>query len=356
MTPAPHTTPLNPKPPVGTKSRVGHSKLSAPEDGAQRPSLASPPPNWAERITLSATWTERSLTKKTGGNHLPLACLPSCWAGRITSSATRLRRASLHPNNSPILRTKTKTLQEEDAAPRQPLGGQLHLSAALPPPANIPMKTREVHTSCRTLTASAAPLPSGNARRAAPSCCAGRTITLPAAWAETSLTKTTYTNHLPLGGQLHLSAALPPPANIQMKTREAPTTVPDSPSLGSSLPSGTSAALRPATAARAAEILIENARLEFRVNHGKQRLAIKSNRERMALPSLHNSARGEADSRKRKASLTSKEVSYIDAGAYVVDKPNADPSTALGMTASRREAYGEGKNQCATGRSLNTSN
>jgi NAD(P)-dependent dehydrogenase (short-subunit alcohol dehydrogenase family) len=39
--------------------------------------------------------------------------------------------------------------------------------------------------------------------------------------------------------------------------------------------------------------------------------------------------------RKRKASLTYKEVSYIDAGAYVVDKPNADPSTALGMTSSR---------------------
>src|ERR1700722_3350067 len=65
--------------------------------------------------------------------------------------------------------------------------------------------------------------------------------------------------------------------------REAPTTVPDSYSVGSSLPSGTPAALRPAPAAGAAEILIENARLEFRVNGRKQTLAIKSNRERMAV-------------------------------------------------------------------------
>ena len=65
--------------------------------------------------------------------------------------------------------------------------------------------------------------------------------------------------------------------------REAPTTVPDSYSVGGSLPSGTPAALRPATAAGAAEILIENARLEFRVNGRKQTLAIKSNRERMAV-------------------------------------------------------------------------
>ena len=186
MPTAPHKTPLNPKPPGGTKSRAGHSKLSAREDSAQRTPPASPPPNWAERITPPAAWAERSPTKTTCGNHLPLACPPSCWAGRITSSAAWPRRASLHPNNSPILLTKTKTLQEEDAAPRQPLGGQLHLSAALPPPANIPMKTREAHTVCRTLTASAAPLPSGNARRAAPSRWAGRTITLPAVWAETS--------------------------------------------------------------------------------------------------------------------------------------------------------------------------
>ncbi len=180
------------------------------------------------------------------------------------------------------------------------------------PPANISMKWREAHTACRTLTVSAAPLPSGNARRVPPSRWAGRTITLPAAWAETFLTKTTYTNHQLLGGQLHLSAAQPPPANIQMKTRDAPTTVPDSCSVGGSLPSGSPAALRPGTAVRTAEILIENARLEFRVNHRKQTFAIKSNRERMALSSLQKSARGEATSRKRKASLTSEEVSYIE--------------------------------------------
>src|SRR6266481_2412932 len=65
--------------------------------------------------------------------------------------------------------------------------------------------------------------------------------------------------------------------------REAPTAVPDSHSVGSFLPSGTPAGLRPAPADRVAEILIENARLEFRVNDRKQTPAIKSNRERMAL-------------------------------------------------------------------------
>ena len=182
MPTAPHKTPLSPKPPARTKLRVGHSKLSAHEGSAQRPPLASRPPNWGERITPPVPWTERSLTKTTCGIHITLACPPSCWAGRITPSAVWLRRTSLHPNNSPILRTKTKTLQkEEGAAPRQPLGEQLHLSAALPPRTNIPMKMREAHTACRTLTASAAPLPSGNARRAAPSSWAGRTNTLPAA-------------------------------------------------------------------------------------------------------------------------------------------------------------------------------
>jgi hypothetical protein len=92
-------------------------------------------------------------------------------------------------------------------------------------------------------------------------------------------------HYLPLGGQLHVSAAQPPPANIPMKMRKAPTTVPDRYSVGSSLPSGTPAAVRPATAAGAAEILIENARLEFRVNRRKQTFAIKSNRERMTLVS-----------------------------------------------------------------------
>jgi hypothetical protein len=55
-----------------------------------------------------------------------------------------------------------------------------------------------------------------------------------------------------------------------------------------------------------------------RVNGRKQRLAIKSNRERMALSYSINlnvkSTRGEAGSRGRKASLTSKEVSYIKEG------------------------------------------
>jgi hypothetical protein len=66
------------------------------------------------------------------------------------------------------------------------------------------------------------------------------------------------------------------------------THVPESHSGGSFLPPGTSAALRPATAAGAAEILIENARLKFRVNDRKQTLAIKSNRERKALSPHHN--------------------------------------------------------------------
>jgi hypothetical protein len=122
----------------------------------------------------------------------------------------------------------------------------------------------------------------------------------------------------PLDGQLHVSAAQPPPANIQKKLCKAPTTVPDSHSVGSFLPPGTRAAVRPATAVRGAEILIENARLEFRVNDRKQTLAIKSNRERMALSYSINlnvkSTRGEAGSRGRKASLTSKEVSYIKEG------------------------------------------
>jgi hypothetical protein len=47
---------------------------------------------------------------------------------------------------------------------------------------------------------------------------------------------------------LHLSAALPPPANlISMRLREAPTAVPDSSCVGSSLPSGTPAVAASAT-------------------------------------------------------------------------------------------------------------
>jgi hypothetical protein len=100
----------------------------------------------------------------------------------------------------------------------------------------------------------------------------------------------------PLGGQLHVSAAQPPPANIQMKMRKAPTAVPDSYSVGSSLPSGTPAAVRPATAGRAAEILIENARLEFRVNRRKQTFAIMPNRERMTLSFRENRSKQPARS------------------------------------------------------------
>jgi hypothetical protein len=95
----------------------------------------------------------------------------------------------------------------------------------------------------------------------------------------------------PLDGQLHVSAAQPPPANIQKKLCKAPTTVPDSHSVGSFLPPGTRAAVRPATAVRGAEILIENARLEFRVNDRKQTLAIESNRERMALSFHENQSK-----------------------------------------------------------------
>jgi hypothetical protein len=173
MPTAPDKTPLDPKPPVGTKSRIGHSKLSARKNSALRPPLAKPPSCRAERITLSIAWLQRAN---------PLA------------------------NNSPMLRTSPKILEADG-------------------------------------------------------------------------------HYLPLGGQLHVSAAQPPPANIPMKMRKAPTTVPDRYSVGSSLPSGTPAAVRPATAAGAAEILIENARLEFRVNRRKQTFAIKSNRERMTLVS-----------------------------------------------------------------------
>jgi hypothetical protein len=167
---------------------------------------------------------------------------------------------------------------------------------------------------------------------ASPPSCRAERITLSAAWLQranplannspmpgTSPKNLEADGHYPpLGGQLHVSAALPPPAIIQMKLRKAPTTVPDSYSVGSSLPSGTPAALRPATAVRVVEILIENARLKFRVNRRKQGLTIKSNRERMALSRSINldvkSTGCEAGSRKRKASLTSKEVSYIKGG------------------------------------------
>jgi hypothetical protein len=98
-------------------------------------------------------------------------------------------------------------------------------------------------------------------------------------------------HYLPRGVQLHVSAALPLPANIQMKMRKAPTDVPDRHSVGSSLPPGTSAALQPATAVRVAEILIENARLKFRVNDRKQTFAIKSNRERMAVSCHENQSK-----------------------------------------------------------------
>ena len=159
MTPTLHKTPLNPKPPAGTKLRVGHSKLSAREDHAQRQPLAGPPANWAERITLSTAWLQRAN---------PLA------------------------SNSPILRTIPKILEPDGHYP--PLGGQLHVSAAQPPPANIPMKMRKAPTACRTRRAAARPV-LHSARSL------GRKI----------FTKTTCANHPPLGGQLHVSAAQPPP-------------------------------------------------------------------------------------------------------------------------------------------------
>ena len=233
MPTAPDKTPLHPKPPVGTKSRVGHSKLSASKNGAQCQPLASPPSCRAERITLSAAWLQRAN---------PLA------------------------NNSPMPGTSPKNLEADGHYP-------------------------------------------------------------------------------PLGGQLHVSAALPPPANIQMKLRKAPTNVPDSHSVGSSPPPGTTAALRLATAVRAAEILIENARLEFRVNDRKQTLAIESNRERMALSysiSLNvKSTRGKARSRKRKASLTSKEVSYIKGGNLNELRPSGLAAHRIRGSKNEGENHGE---------------
>jgi hypothetical protein len=224
-----------------------------------------------------------------------------------------------------------------------PLGGQLHLSAALPPPANlISMRLREAPTAVRDSSCVGSSLPSGTPAVAAstavfpvldkdctnekkstvadsysvgsplpPAILLDRShLTLSAAWAETSFTRKTNANHLPLGGELHVSAALPPPANIPIKLREAHTACRTFTVSAAWLPSGTPAALRPAMTVRAAKILIENARLEFRVNHRKQTLAIMSNRERMALPSLHKSARGETDLRTCKARLISNEVSY----------------------------------------------
>jgi hypothetical protein len=174
MTPAPHKTPLNPRPPAGTKLPVGHSKLRAPEGGALRPPLASPPSCRAKRITLSTAWLQRAN---------PLA------------------------NNSPMLRTGPKILEADGHY--LPLGGQLHVSAAQPPPAVIQMKMRKASAACPARRAAARPV-LGSARSP------GRKIS----------TKTTCTNHPPHGGQLHVSAAQPPPANIQMKMRKAPTACP----------------------------------------------------------------------------------------------------------------------------------
>ena len=207
MTPTPHKTPLNPKPPARTKSRVGHSKLSASRNGAQRRPLAN-----------------------------------------------------------------------------------------------------------------------------SPSICAGRTTPLSAAWAETSFTKATVSNHPPLGGQLHLSAAQPPPANIQIKLRKAPPAVPDSYSVGSSLPPGTPAVPRPESTVGTAEILIENARLEFRVNDRKQTFAIKSNRERMALSFHENPHKraGKMPAHKGKSDAAA-------AGKKIAGRCGVDVAhrTAMGGSASR---------------------
>jgi hypothetical protein len=131
------------------------------------------------------------------------------------------------------------------------------------------------------------------------------------------VSETTRANHPPLGGQLHASAAQPPPANIPMKMRETSTTVPDSHSVGSSLPPGTPAVQRPATAAGAAEILIENARLEFRLSDRKQRLAIESNRERMALSFSRNHGKT-AGPAKSGGTQTARRMLFVSQGKQVL--------------------------------------
>jgi len=89
--------------------------------------------------------------------------------------------------------------------------------------------------------------------------------------------------------------------------------VPDSHSVGSSLPPGTPAVQRSETAAGASEILIENTRLEFRVNDRKQRLAIESNRERMAL-SFHENHSKTAGPAKSGGTQTARRMPFVSQG------------------------------------------
>jgi hypothetical protein len=109
----------------------------------------------------------------------------------------------------------------------------LHLSAALPPPANlISMRLREALTAVPDSSCVGSSLPSGILLDRSH-------LTLSAAWAETSFTRKTNANHLPLGGELHVSAALPPPANISIKLREAHTACRTFTVSAAWLPSGT---------------------------------------------------------------------------------------------------------------------
>jgi hypothetical protein len=137
MPPAPHKTPLDPRPPAGTKLPVGHSKLSAPKNSAQRPPLASPPSCRAERITLSIAWLQRAN---------PLA------------------------NNSPMLRTSPK-IHEADGHYLPLAGSCMFRRLSRRPPAF------QRRCAKRLPLASPAVL------------LRGPYFTLPAAWAEKSLQK-----------------------------------------------------------------------------------------------------------------------------------------------------------------------
>ena len=108
MTATPHKTPLNPKPPARTKSRVGHSKLSASRNGAQR---------------------------------RPLANSPSICAGPHNPSVRRLGRNFLYKSDGPNHR---------------PLGGQSHLRRLSRRPPTFKSSCAKRLLLCRTVTLSAA--------------------------------------------------------------------------------------------------------------------------------------------------------------------------------------------------------
>jgi len=112
--------------------------------------------------------------------------------------------------------------------------------------------------------------------------------------------------------------------------------VPDSHSVGSSLPPGTPAVQRSETAAGASEILIENARLEFRVNDRKQRLAIESNRERMAL-SFHENHSKTAGPAKSGGTQTARRMPFVSQG-----KPALQGNDVVLRAQDRRARCGVG--------------